>query len=219
MSILLSTTRPGRSSRPPYAASSASIASEVGQRVALDLGRRRVQHVHQHRGALDVPQELHARALAGGRARDQARARRPREGLVAGLHHAQVGHQRGERVVGDLRLGRGHHRDQRRLAGRREADQAHVGDALELEHHVERSPGSPSSAKPGTLRRGVGQRGVARAAAAAAGHLEAGARADQVGQHLAVRGLHDRAVRHLSTRSVPFAPSRLPPIPPVPLAP
>ena len=119
------------------------------------------------------------------------------ERVAAGLHHAQVGHQGGERVVGDLRPGRGQHRDQRGLAGRREADQADVGHALELQHHVELVAGLAELGEAGRLAPGVGQRRVAPPAATAAGHLEGGAGADQVGQHLAVRGLHHGAVRHL----------------------
>ena len=74
---------------------------------ARSPGVARVDHVDQHRAALDVPQELQAQALAGGRARDQAGHVGDGEGVVAGLHHAEVGHQGGERVVGDLRPGRG----------------------------------------------------------------------------------------------------------------
>ncbi len=112
--------------------------------------------------------------------------------------HAEVRHQRGERVVGDLRLGRGDHRDQRRLAGRREADQADVGDALELQHDVQLLARLAELGEARRLAPGVGQRGVAPAAAAAPGHLEGRAGADHVGEHRAVRGLHDRAVGHLA---------------------
>ncbi|BCJ51603.1 hypothetical protein Asp14428_30780 [Actinoplanes sp. NBRC 14428] len=144
-----------------------------------------------------MPQELQAQPLAGGRARDQPRHVRHREGQVAGLDDAQVRHQGGERVIGDLRLGGGDDRDQRRLAGRREADQADLGDALELQHHVEVVAGLAQLGEAGNLAPGVGQRGVAATAATAPGHLEGGARADQVGDDLALEGLDDRAVRDL----------------------
>src|SRR5438552_2436780 len=55
---------------------------------------------------------------------------------VAGLDHAEVRDQGRERVVGDLRAGRGHRRDQARLSGIREADQPDVGDRLQLEDEV-----------------------------------------------------------------------------------
>ena len=48
-------------------------------------------------------------------------------------HDAEVGFERGERVVGDLRLRRAHRRDQRRLARVREPDERGVGQQLELE--------------------------------------------------------------------------------------
>ena len=44
--------------------------------------------------------------------------------VVTHTHDAEVRFERGERVVGDLRLGRGHHGDQRRLADVREPDRA-----------------------------------------------------------------------------------------------
>ena len=49
---------------------------------------------------------------------------------------AEIRRQRRERVVGDLRAGRRDARDQRRLAGVREADQADVGEQLQLEPQV-----------------------------------------------------------------------------------
>ena len=49
---------------------------------------------------------------------------------------AEVRRQRGERVVGDLRPRRGDARDQRRLAGVGEADQADVGEQLQLEPQI-----------------------------------------------------------------------------------
>ena len=48
-------------------------------------------------------------------------------------HDAEVGLERGERVVGDLRLGRRDHADQRALADVREADEGDVGHQLQLE--------------------------------------------------------------------------------------
>jgi hypothetical protein len=71
-SILLSTTSRGRSSSPPYAASSASIASRSDSGSRLGSSVAQSTHVHQHRAALDVPQELQAEALALAGARDQA---------------------------------------------------------------------------------------------------------------------------------------------------
>ena len=87
----------------------------------------------------------------------------------AGGDHAQVRLQRGERVVGDLRPGRGQHGHQRGLAGAGEADQADVGDRLQLQHDVGGIARLAEQREPGGLARAGGQRGVAQAAAAAAG--------------------------------------------------
>ena len=95
----------GRSSRPPYCLQLLLDDVEVGDRVAVGLQRRGVQHVHQHRAALDMAQELQAQALALAGAGDQPGHVRDGVDGRTGGHHAEVGHQRGERVVGDLRLG------------------------------------------------------------------------------------------------------------------
>ena len=82
---------------------------------------------------------------------------------------AEVRRQRRERVVGDLRPRRRDARDQRRLAGVREADQADVGEQLQLEPQVLVFAGL---ARLHLARRAVGGRReprVAHAAAAAAG--------------------------------------------------
>ena len=53
--------------------------------------------------------------------------------VVVEPHHAEVRFERGERVVGDLGLGRAHRRDQRRLARVREPDERGVGEQLQFE--------------------------------------------------------------------------------------
>ena len=100
--------------------------------------------------------------------------------------HAEVGLEGGERVVGDLGLGRRDRGDQRRLADAGEADERDVGHELELQ------------AQPALLphlallreRRGaplVGEEaGVAPAAAPALGGQPPVAGVDQVGQRHAV---------------------------------
>ena len=54
-------------------------------------------------------------------------------GAVVEAHDAEVGLERGERVVGDLGLGGRDAADERGLAHVREPDQRHVGQQLELE--------------------------------------------------------------------------------------
>ena len=91
--------------------------------------------------------------------------RRPALILVAEVHDAQVRLERRERVIGDLRLGGRQRREQRGLAGVRQADQADVGDEPELEAQ----PGlRPGLALLGVPRRLVGGRLEVRVAEAAA---------------------------------------------------
>ena len=108
----------------------------------------------------------------------------------------RFGTQRGERVVGDLRLGRRQHRHQRRLAGRREPDQTDVGDGLELQDEFAASPGSPSRAKPGALRALEASEALPSPPRPPCGSDERGAVADQVGEDVAVGVEHHGAVRH-----------------------
>ena len=125
------------------------------------------------------------------------------EGRLARGDDAEVRHQRGERVVGDLRPGRGQRRDQRRLAGAGEADQPDVGDA---------SSARARRRAPRPARRAARSRAPCGAVDASAalpspprppcGGDEAGADADQVGEHLAV------ARRARRCRRAPAVPGR-----------
>ena len=110
---------------------------EVVVGVASGLDGDGVDHVHDGRAALDVAEELVAEAAALARALDQAGHVGHGERGVAGGDHAEVGDQRRERVVGDLGAGPRDRGDQARLAGARVADQADVGDDLELEHDLQ----------------------------------------------------------------------------------
>jgi hypothetical protein len=167
---------------------------DVGQRVAPGVLRGEVHDVHEHLAALDVAQELQAEALPLGRAGDEPGNVRHGEDDVAGRDDAEVRHQGGERVVGDLRLRGAQHRDQARLPRAREADERHVGDRLQLEDDVAGLPGLAQLGEPGRLAPLGRQGGVAAAAAAAARDDQRRAVADEVGQHLAVLGLHDGPV-------------------------
>ena len=104
--------------------------------------------------------------------------------------------QRGERVVGDLRLGRRHGRDQRRLPRVGEPHQRHVGHQLEL--HVQPEL-LALLALLGERRRppAVGEEArVAPPALAAFGHHEAGALGRQVAHHGAASVAHHGTDRH-----------------------
>ena len=54
-------------------------------------------------------------------------------GVLAGTHHAQIGNERGKRVVGDLGSGGAHTRDERGLAHRGKAHECGIGHKLHLE--------------------------------------------------------------------------------------
>ena len=135
-----------------------------------------------------------APALAG--ARDQSRHVGHDELDVTGFDHAEVRDQRGERVVGDLRPGRGHRRDQGGLAGAGEADQPDIGHRLQLEDEAALLPRLALEREPGRLAPRAREGRVPEAAPAARGGHEAGADAEQVGQHLAAGGLDLGPVRH-----------------------
>ena len=169
---------------------------EVVERVAARLDGGGVDDVHEGRAALDVAQEVVAEAATVGGTLDQAGHVGDGERHVTGADDAEVGHQGGERVVGDLGPRARHGRDQRRLAGAREADQADVGDDLELEAHVDLVAGLAEEREAGSLALGAGQRGVAEAAATALGDDHLGAGTDHVAEDLAVEGLDQRAVGH-----------------------
>ena len=142
---------------------------EVVERVAAGLDRGRVDDVHQRGAALDVAQEVVPEAAALGRALDQAGHVGDHEGGLAGGDDAEVGDQGGERVVGDLGPGPRHRRDQGGLAGAREADQADVGDDLQLEAYDELVAGLTQQREAGRLALRRGEGGVAEATASAGG--------------------------------------------------
>src|SRR4051794_12008636 len=158
---------------------------EVVDGVAARLHRSRVYDVYQGGAALDVAEELVAEAAALAGALDQAGDVRDGEGGLAGGDDAQVGDQGGEGVVGDLGTGPRDRGYQAGLAGAREADEADVGDHLELEDDLELVAGLAEQGEAGSLALAAGQRGVAEPSTAALSDHQLGARADQVGEDLA----------------------------------
>ena len=186
-SILLSATRRGRSSRPPYDASSCSITSRSstglrpGSMVAVSITCTMAAHRSTwRRNSWPRPRPSLAPSIRPGTSATVYVVSPARD-------HAEVGDQRGERVVGDLGPGPRDRGDQARLAGAGEADQPDVGDHLELEHDLELVARLAEQREPGRLALGAGERGVAQAAATALGDDELGAGADEVGEHLAAR--------------------------------
>ena len=97
---------------------------EVAQRVAPGLERRAVEHVHERRAALDVPQELEPEPLALAGALDEPGHVGDGEAHIARLDDAEVRVQRRERVVRDLGPRCRDRGDQARLARRRDSRRA-----------------------------------------------------------------------------------------------
>ena len=96
--------------------------------------RSQVDHVQQHAGALQVAQELVTQTRPLGGAFDQTRNVGNHKALFRPhAHHAQVGVEGREGVVGDLGTGIRDGRDQGRLAGIRHAQQAHIGQHAQFE--------------------------------------------------------------------------------------
>ena len=82
---------------------------EILDRIAARRARH-VDQVDQHLRPLDVPQELVAEPVALVRAFDQpGHVGDDEAAIVAQRDHAEVRRQRGERIVGDLRLRRRDH--------------------------------------------------------------------------------------------------------------
>ena len=102
----------------------------VGARHVL-LGA--VDQVDQHGAALDMAEETVADAGALMRALDQPGNVGQHEIALADAHHAEIGMERRERIVGDLGLGRRNRGEKRRFAGIGQADQPGIGDQLQPE--------------------------------------------------------------------------------------
>src|SRR5262249_43431995 len=89
-----------------------------------------IDQVDQRAAALDMAEEPVADARTLVRALDQAGDVGEHELLTLVADDAEIGGQGCERIGGDLRLGRGDTREERRLTCVREADNADVGDEL-----------------------------------------------------------------------------------------
>ena len=85
----------------------------VLNRIAILKTTRHVNDVHDECRALDVAQELMAQALALARALNKTGDVGNDVRIFAGTHHAEVRHERGKRVVGNLGAGGTHARNER----------------------------------------------------------------------------------------------------------
>src|SRR5262245_42536593 len=154
--------------------------------------------MQQHARALDMAQETVSEPGAVGRAFDQAGdVGDDQLALVAEVDDTEVRDQRGEGVVGDLGARARHARDEGRLADVGKAEQADVGQELELEPERALLAGRPGGGDPRGAVPCGGEVDVALAALAAARGDEAGARRVEIEQPLAaVDVMHDGADRH-----------------------
>ena len=108
--------------------------ARVLDRIHAVVEGRDVDDVQQQARAREVAQELVAQPGAFGRALDQSGNVGDDEAPVLGhAHHAQVGVQGGEGIVGDLRAGGRYRADEGRFAGVGHAQQADVGEQLQFQ--------------------------------------------------------------------------------------
>jgi hypothetical protein len=155
-------------------------------RVGFRIEGGKVHDMEQQPCAGQVAQELVAQAGALGGALDQAGNVGHHEAAVlVHAHHAQVGVQGGEGIVGHLGLGGGYRTDEGGLAGVGHAQEAHVRQHLQL--HAQ-APLLAGLAGGGLARRPVGaglEMQVAQATLAALGDQGLLAIGGQIGQFLA----------------------------------
>ena len=121
-----------RRARPARARSSRGWRAASASSPPRQLGRD-VEHVHEQARALDVGEEVVAEPGALARALDQAGDVGDHQLALLAFEHAQHRRERREGVVGDLRRGARQAREQRGLAGVRQAHEADVGEQLQLQ--------------------------------------------------------------------------------------
>ncbi len=134
------------------AGQAAAIGRELAADHAIGLGHilaRAVDQVQQHVAALDMAEEAVAQPGALMRALDQAGDVGQHEFMVVAADHARDRVQRGEGIVGDLRLGRGGGGQEGRLAGIGQAHQPGIGDQLQPQPDPALLPGQPGSKRRG----------------------------------------------------------------------
>src|SRR5262249_13099494 len=105
--------------------------------------------------------------------------------VVVELDDAEIRLERGERVVGDLRAGRGDAGNQCGLAGVGKSDEADVGEQLQLETEAALFAGAAGLVLGRGLVSGCGEAGVAASSASAARGYEALAGLGEVEQAVA----------------------------------
>ena len=105
-----------------------------------------VDQMQQHVATLGMAEETVAQSHPFVRALDQAGQVGEHEFALVDAHHAELRMQRGERIIGDLRLGRADRGEESGLAGIGQADQAGVGNQFQPQADGRSSPGWPGLA-------------------------------------------------------------------------
>ena len=169
---------------------------KVLDRVAA-LAARHVDDMNEQAAAVDMAQEVVTKARALGCALDDAGdvGHDERNALVD-VHDAEVGVERGEVVVCDLGARLRHNGKKRRLADIREADEADVGQQLQLEHDIVLLALKARFGKTGRLTRRRCEVRVAPAALAAAAEDERLGVGHILDDLVRFRVAHDGAARH-----------------------
>ena len=169
---------------------------DVLHRVA-PLRARDVHDVQNQAAAVNMAQEFVSQPRALGCALNQPGDVGDDKALaLAGLHHAEVGRQGGEMVVGDLRLCRADAREDRGFADVGETDKPDIRQHLEFQRDLALLALCAALGKAGDLSRRRGEMPVAPAAAPAFAEDEV-----LVGGHIlddfaALGVAHQRSWRH-----------------------
>ncbi len=162
--------------------------------IGLDIGR--VEEDDEDAGTLDVAEELVPEALPPGCTLDEAGDVGKDELAVIERHDAEVGCERRERVIGDLRSRCGDPGDERALPSVGEADEGGVGDELQLERDPARGPVLTLLGEPGSTMGPGDECGITPASLAALGDDDPLAGADEVGEQRALLVANHRPERH-----------------------
>src|SRR5579884_1745186 len=173
--------------------------------------------MNQQPGSLDMCKKVVAQTGASALAFDQPRDIRDHDLAIVALERAKHGLEGRERVVGDLRVSSREPREQRRLAGVRQAHKSDVGEELELERQPALVSGQATLGESGRLTGGTGKALVAAPARTSSRDHGALPRADQVmagavllDQYFGARrnsDLQDGAVSAMAQRALTVATS------------
>ena len=170
---------------------------EVADRITSGFIGGAVDDVDDGSTPFDVTQEVKSQSLALGGTGDESGHVGHGVRRLTGHDDAEVRHQGGERVVGDLGACPRDRRDEARLASRGEPDQADVGDDLEFEPDPALLALLAQQGETGSLAGRRRQGSVAQPAASPSSNGELCPSSREIGERLAGLDIgDDRAVGH-----------------------